>query len=93
VRRIAEIDVSEIQTSEQLHHLLSTELRFPGYYGNNWDAFDECISDSEVDLPALVRVRGITALSRVLPRDAELLRRCASSPDAIPSFEWLPQGE
>jgi len=34
----------------------------------------------------------MTALARVLPRDAELFRRCASSPDAIPSFEWLPRG-
>lgn len=92
MRRVAEIDVSGIQTSEQLHHLLSVELRLPGYYGNNWDAFDECISDPEVDLPAVVRVRGMAALARVLPRDAALFRECASQPDAIPSFEWLPQG-
>jgi len=49
-----QIDVSEIQTSEQLHHLLSAELGFPNYYGNNWDAFDECVADPEADLPALV---------------------------------------
>ncbi len=87
--RVVEIDVAAVQTAEQLHDLLFHELRFPDYYGCNWDAFDECISDSGVDLPGRVLVRGIDALAATLPREAALFRKCASDPEAIPSFEWL----
>ena len=88
--RTVEIDVSAVRTREQLHELLFVELGFPDYYGSNWDAFDECISDPEVHLPQRVRVRGMSRLEATLPREAQLFRECASQPKAIPSFEWIP---
>jgi RNAse (barnase) inhibitor barstar len=87
--RVVEIDVSAVQTAEQLHNILFQELLFPDYYGNNWDAFDECISDSEIDLPERVLVRGIDALAARLPREAALFQKCTSYPEVIPAFEWL----
>jgi RNAse (barnase) inhibitor barstar len=89
MKHTVEIDVSAAQTREQLHDLLAGELNFPDYYGKNWDAFDECISDPEVNLPDRVRVRGMDVLARTLPREAALFRDCASRPEAIPRFEWL----
>jgi RNAse (barnase) inhibitor barstar len=33
------------QTSKDLFHEFSSALQFPYYFGENWDAFDECIND------------------------------------------------
>ena len=87
--RSVDIDVSSVRTAQELHDLLRSALGFPDYYGNNWDAFNECISDLAIDLPKQVRVRGMTSLSRRLPREAALFRQCGDYPEAIPSFEWL----
>lgn len=87
-RRVVDIDVSAVTNSDALHELLASKLGFPHYYGRNWDAFDECISDAELPLPHTVRVQGVENLRTRLPREAELLRKCATNPDAIPTFEW-----
>jgi hypothetical protein len=34
-----------LRTKEQLLDALSAALRFPSYFGRNWDALDECIQD------------------------------------------------
>ena len=34
-----------MQTEESLHNEFSNKLNFPSYYGKNWDAFNDCISD------------------------------------------------
>ncbi len=72
--RLVRLDVSAISTREDLHHLISTAFAFPGYYGRNWDAFDECIRD--VSTPVDIRVEGIASLEVTLPREATLLRKC-----------------
>jgi ribonuclease inhibitor len=74
MNRTLYIDFGSVSTREQLHQLLAEAFRFPGYYGRNWDAFDECIRD--VELPPHVEIRGIEALRRCLPREAELIDRC-----------------
>jgi RNAse (barnase) inhibitor barstar len=68
------VDVTDVLTSQALQELLARVFRFPEYYGRNWDAFDECIS--EVARPAAIRIVGISALKARLPRDAGLLLDC-----------------
>jgi RNAse (barnase) inhibitor barstar len=70
------IDVAGVSDVRALHRLLSSSFGFPDYYGENWDAFDECIRD--VQVPPTISVVGIDALARRLPREAELLVRCLS---------------
>jgi RNAse (barnase) inhibitor barstar len=41
------LDLSGVTNASQLHELLASALRFPDYYGRNWDAFDECVADPE----------------------------------------------
>lgn len=36
---------ASICTKEDLFQFLSEQLMFPGYFGRNWDALDECLSD------------------------------------------------
>lgn len=42
-----QIDGRECTTRDALFAEFSKQLRFPDYFGKNWDAFDECISSLE----------------------------------------------
>jgi ribonuclease inhibitor len=68
------LDVGAIDSTAALHELLFNTFSFPDYYGNNWDAFNECIRD--IPKPAVVDVSGLFALSARFPRDARLLTKC-----------------
>ena len=68
------IELSEITSHEALHAELARVFSFPGYYGGNWDAFDECIDD--VVVPASVEVLGFNGFRFRLPREAKLLAEC-----------------
>jgi hypothetical protein len=55
---------------DALHNEVAAALQFPDYYGENWDAMDECITDLDW-MPAqwyLVHVNGIEL---VLPDDGK----------------------
>ena len=41
--RIVSFDCREWTSSEQMHQRLSEELSFPGYYGRNLDALNDCM--------------------------------------------------
>ena len=38
---------SSLSSEEGLFKALSESFNFPGYFGNNWDALDECLRDLE----------------------------------------------
>ena len=69
------IDLSDINSSRQLHASLAAALAFPSMYGMNWDAFWDAITGL-VDMPQQLELRGWPAFAARLPRDAALLRRC-----------------
>jgi RNAse (barnase) inhibitor barstar len=70
---------------ESLHTEVAAALQFPNYYGENWDAMDECITDLEW-APAswyLVHVSTVEAVLPAEPRDFRVfLRILASAHDA-----------
>ena len=39
------IDTNEHPTMTEIHHRLAGELKFPSYYGNNFDALFDCLTD------------------------------------------------
>lgn len=39
------LEGKNMQNEESLHNEFSTKLNFPDYYGKNWDALNDCISD------------------------------------------------
>ena len=71
------INVTNIKTSTELHHLFADKLLFPEYYGCNWDAFWDCISTtSQSHMPDVVILQGIENLIKFLPADTENMRVC-----------------
>jgi len=71
------IDLSDVFDSATLHALLSEKLGFPGYYGMNWDAFNDCFGEwDSAPLPDVLRIVGGSLLATRLPREAKLLREC-----------------
>lgn len=71
-----EIDFAGIKSEKELHDHLFTILKFPDYYGMNWDAFDECIRD--ISLPKKIRFTHFEELQKNVPRGARLLKECLS---------------
>ncbi|HST60807.1 MAG TPA: barstar family protein, partial [Longimicrobium sp.] len=60
---------SRCGTASMLHDEIAAALQFPNYYGENWDALDECITDLEW-MPAEGYLLHLTDVERVLPDDA-----------------------
>lgn len=72
-----DVNVAGIASREQLHSHLREQLGFPDYYGCNFDAFWDCITDpAQWRMPVTLRVLGLDALASLLPREARLLREC-----------------
>jgi len=44
-----ELDLATVQTKEELMQWLRQNLDFPGYFGGNWDAAEECLHDCCVE--------------------------------------------
>ena len=73
--QVVEIDLSEVTSSSELHSILSEALGFPGWYGNNWDAFWDAITGL-VPMPAQLKISGWESFSKRLPGEARLLKKC-----------------
>ncbi len=73
--RHIEIDLADVATLEQLHALLMQRLEFPYYYGKNWDAFWDVVTEPD-RLPEILTLRGWAVFEQRLPEAARQLRQC-----------------
>jgi RNAse (barnase) inhibitor barstar len=75
--RVKQVEISlvGISTSAQLHKVLAESLGFPIFYGCNWDAFWDIITDL-IEMPLLIRFIGWSEFETVLPGEASMLMRC-----------------
>lgn len=78
------VSVREVRSETALHQLLAEWLTLPDYYGHNWDTFEECVHDEDLELPAEVIIQGWDELNCRLPDDAKILRDIAESADHPP---------
>jgi ribonuclease inhibitor len=73
------IDLRKIASKSDLRDLFAKQLEFPEWYGANWDAFWDLITDSEiVKMPDKLTLIGFKELSKKLPKDAQSLQQCFS---------------
>jgi ribonuclease inhibitor len=71
---LVSIDLSQAETSAQLHALLADSLGFPRSYDHNWDAFWEAITGL-VAMPRRVLMVGWGAFQARLPDDARIMKQ------------------
>uniref|UniRef100_UPI003870CC8E barstar family protein n=1 Tax=Lentisalinibacter salinarum TaxID=2992239 RepID=UPI003870CC8E len=54
--------------------ILAEEMSFPDWWGKNWDACWDCMTDPQLsDLPSQLRFHGLSKLREKFPKDAEAL--------------------
>lgn len=67
------IDLSRIQSKQELHEALQIALGFPHWYGRNWDAFWDAITGL-VAMPTTLQFIGWPNFEVRLPVEAQHLR-------------------
>lgn len=73
------VDLAPAKTAEQFHTILADDLKFPDYYGKNWDAFRDVVmhaNSHEIKLPKRAFFTGWWDLEETLPREAKLFTEC-----------------
>ncbi|MGA9118536.1 MAG: barstar family protein [Bacteroidota bacterium] len=77
------------QTRERLFQEFAAALQFPHYFGDNWDALEECLGDLEW-LGAEQLILVITNADNLLPRHDGDLRTLASILQTVHELEETP---
>ncbi len=72
-KKIVEIDLNSVQSSEELHTLLKEKLDFPDFYGMNWNAFWDSITGL-VELPEKLVLTGWSNMAKNLGDDAKIMK-------------------
>lgn len=91
------IGLSGIIDPETFHEYISKKIDFPAYYGQNFDAFWDCLLD--MDSNSTIRVEGLADLRKNLPDTFEKLNKCISDyreeygQIKFDLFEESPSGE
>ena len=66
------LDFSSVKYLGEVHRIIKDELDFPDYYGENWSAFWDCLTDM-IDDPLHIRLVGFEVIQREFPFDADIM--------------------
>ena len=81
------IDLREVQDREDMHFLFKDVLEFPDYYGCNWSALWDCLTDMYGD-PIHIEIIGLDAFEARCPGTKKtLIEILMDFKHYIPRFE------
>ena len=66
------IDFSQVKYYLEMHKVLQSTLDLPDYYGCNWDAFWDCLTDM-IGRKTHIRILGIENIERLFGDEADIL--------------------
>ena len=66
------LDFSTLTHWREVHQIIKKELDFPDYYGCNWSAFWDCLTDMVGD-PIHIELIGVERVQNKFPRHAKIM--------------------
>ncbi len=82
--RLQTIDLGGARTKAEVLEVLARELSFPNWWGRNWDACWDCMTDPQMsDLPNQLHVTGVRGVLERLPMHGEILIRLLDDLDGM----------
>ena len=66
------LDFSNVNYINEVHEIIKEGLDFPDYYGRNWDACWDCLTDMVGD-PLHIELVGFEKVQSKFPRDAKIM--------------------
>lgn len=66
------IDFSNVKYYLDMHHAIQKALDFPDYYGQNWDAFWDCLTDM-VGRPVYIEIIGLDVIKQKFQGEEKIL--------------------
>ena len=70
LKHIYTIDFTDVKQYLQMHQVIQAALDFPKYYGCNWDAFWDCLTDM-VGRPIHIQIIGLEIIEQKFGSAAE----------------------
>lgn len=65
------IDFKDVKDRYNMFEIISTVMEFPDYFGNNWDAFWDCITDM-ANLEIKIDVLNFDVLKKISEKDSAI---------------------
>ncbi len=81
------IDFKDVTSVYDMFEIISTEMDFPDYFGNNWDAFWDCMTDI-ICTNIEIEVLNLNALDSNLQKDKEKLLCLLEELKHLDNDEW-----
>ena len=66
------LDFTSVNYINEVHEIIKEGLGFPDYYGRNWDACWDCLTDMVGD-PLHIELVGFEKIQSKFPRDAKIM--------------------
>ena len=66
------LDFTNVKTWIDIHAIIEKEFDFPDYYGANWDAFWDCLTDM-VGRPVHIEIIGLNVIEQKFDDEAKIM--------------------
>lgn len=66
------LDFRNVKHYSEVHSIIKESLDFPNYYGRNWDAFWDCLTDM-VGRPLHIEILGLDVIERKFSSSASIM--------------------
>ena len=71
-KKVYTIDFSGVEHYLEMHYVIKTSLDFPDYYGCNWDAFWDCLTDMYGE-PMCIEIKGLDVIKQKFGDSADMI--------------------